>query len=50
MAFHYARQAFDVRKMDIGSDNEEEFWLCPVEGLKYSEKNAFRDGHMFFTR
>ena len=50
MVFHHAQQAFDVRKMEIGTDNEDELWLCPVEGLKHSGKHAFRDGHMLFTR
>lgn len=45
-----ARQAFDLRKMDVGADGEEEYWNCPVAGLKQEEGTPFPDGFMQFTR
>jgi hypothetical protein len=48
--FYKARQAFDLKKMGLGEEDEDEFWDCPVEGLKRHDSKGFQDGHMRFTR
>jgi hypothetical protein len=36
--------------MEVGTEDEEEFWNCPVADLKQDEGKGFLDGHMQFTR
>jgi hypothetical protein len=49
-ALYKARQAFNLRKMSVGNSDEDEFWFCPVDGLKRDDLHDFVENRMKFTK